>query len=192
MQGAEGMTRMHSFLTGGGSGGGTGLLIGLVIAVAILFLRNRKPRPLKIERLWVRPAIFLVLMVSSLVASPPPIDGISLSLIVVAAIIGAGVGWQRGRFIHIDVHPETHDLTTRVSPIGLLFIVAIVVARFGLRAEAGEATRLHLSFAAVSDSIVVLLGAMMMAQSTEIWLRARRVLAEAKSATAPGAIVRSR
>ena len=179
---------MHTSWMGGGSGGGTGLLIGLVIAVAILVARNRKPRPLKIERLWVRPAIFMVLMALSLSAYPPPVDAVSLALIAAAAVIGAGLGWQRGRFIHIDVHPETHELTTRVSPIGLLFIVAIVVARFGLRAEMTSASRLHLSFAAVSDDIVVLLGAMMVAQGTEIWLRARRVLAEARSAT-PQAIV---
>jgi amino acid transporter len=166
---------------GDGPGQGVGLLIGLVIAVAILYLRNRKPRPLKIEWLWVRPAIFAVLMAFALTSSPPPLDAVSLGLIVLAAVLGAGLGWQRGRFIQIDVHPETHELTTRVSPLGLLFIIAIVVARFGLRAGAGEASRLHLSFAAVSDAVVILLGAMMMAQGTEIWLRARRVLAEAKS-----------
>ena len=179
---------MHSSWMGGGSGGGTGLLIGLVIAVAILVARNRKPRPLKIERLWIRPAIFVVLMALSLTASPPPLDAVSVVLIVAAAIIGAGLGWQRGRFIHIDVLPETHELTTRVSPIGLLFIVAIVVARFGLRAGVASASRLHLSFAAVRDAVVILLGAMMVAQGTEIWLRARRVLAEARSAL-PQAIV---
>ena len=173
---------------GGGAGQGAGLLIGLVVAVAILFLRNIKPRPLKIERLWFRPAIFVVLMAMSLAASPPPLDAVSLALIVAAAIIGAGLGWQRGRLIHIDVHPETHELTTRVSPIGLLFIIAIVVARFGLRAGVASASRLHLSFAALSDAIVILLGAMMVAQGAEIWLRARRVLAEARS-SAPQAIV---
>jgi hypothetical protein len=181
---------MHSnwMMGGDGPGQGTGLLIGLVVAVAILYLRNRKPRPLKIERLWIRPAIFVVLMGLTLASSPPPLDAASLGLIVLAAILGAGLGWQRGRFIHIDVHPETHELTTRVSPLGLLFIIAIVVARFGLRAGAGEARQLHLSFAAVSDAVVILLGAMMMAQGTEIWLRARRVLAEARSTT-PQAIV---
>ena len=183
---------MHSnWMTGGdGTGQGTGLLIGLVIAVAVLFWRNSKPRPLKIERLWVRPAIFVVLMALSLTTSPPPLDAVNLALIAAGAIVGAGLGWQRGRFIHIDVHPETHDLTTRVSPIGLLFIVAIVVARFGLRAGVASASRMHLSFAALSDAVVILLGAMMVAQGTEIcWLRARRVLAEARS-LAPQAIVR--
>jgi hypothetical protein len=181
---------MNSNWMMGGDGPGqlTGLLIGLVIAVAILYLRNRKPRPLKIEWLWVRPAIFVVLMVLALASSPPPLDAVSLGLIALAAVLGAGLGWQRGRFIHIDVHPETHELTTRVSPLGLLFIIAIVVARFGLRAGAASATRLHLSFAAISDAVVILLGAMMMAQGTEIWLRARRVLAEAKSG-APRPIV---
>jgi amino acid transporter len=184
---------MHSSWMDGGGGPdrGTNLLIGLVVVVAILYLRNRKPRPLKIERLWIRPAIFLGLMAASLTSSPPPLDAISLALIVVATIIGAGLGWQRGRFMLIDVHPETDQLTTRVSPIGLLFLVAIVIARLGLRAGVASASRLHLSFAALSDATVTLLGAMMVAQSTEIWLRARRVLAEARSARVR-AFVRSR
>ncbi len=125
-------------------------------------------------------------------SSPPPLEPTSLALIALATVIGAGLGWQRGRFIHIDVHPETHDLTTRVSPIGLLFIVAIVVGRVGLRAGASSVTRLHVPFAAVSDAIVLLLGAMMVAQGTEIWLRAHRVLAEARGSASTSQVVQRR
>lgn len=171
---------MQSSWMSGAAGHGGGLIVGLAFAVAILLLRNRKPRPLKIKWLWVRPVSFGVMSAAALIASPPPLDATSCAVIALAIVVGAGLGWQRGRFIHIDVHPETHDLTTRVSPIGLLFIVAIVIGRFGLRAGASSVSRLHISLVAVSDAIVLLLGAMMVAQGTEIFLRARKVLAEAR------------
>lgn len=175
------MTQNPWLASSGGSN--VGLYIGLAIAVIVLLLRNQKPRSLRIELLWIRPLIFMGLMAAAIIALPPAGAPLDIALLTVAAVIGAGIGWQRGRFIHIEVHPETHALTTRVSPLGLAFIVAIIALRMGLRGvTAGGAGAMPISTATASDALIVLAGVMMVVQSLEMWLRARRLLAEARRA----------
>jgi hypothetical protein len=158
------------------------IIVTLAIAVPILIMRNSRPRPLKIERLWVRPAIFIGLMGAALAATAPPLDLPDVAILVAALAIGCGMGWLRGRSMRIEVHPETGDLTARASPLGLVFILGLIVVRYGLRGAAAEtAPVLHLSYLAVADALVLMAVGMMVVQGLEMWLRARRLLAEAQA-----------
>jgi hypothetical protein len=162
-----------------------GGLVPLVIIVAVLALRNSRPRPLRIERLWIRPVIFIAMMGAALTAAAPPLDVLNIGVLVAALIVGGGMGWLRGRSMKIDVHPETHELSARASPLGLVFIVALLLVRYGLRGAAFEsASFLHLSIIAIADSFVLLAVGMMVVQGLEMWLRARRLLADAIAAKA--------
>ena len=161
-------------------------LIPLGIAAVVLVLRNSRPRRLRIERLWLSPAINIVLVASALAAAPPPVTPLSMAILVAAFALGAAIGWQRGRLTEVHIHPETHDLTSRASPIGLLLIFAILAVKYGARdLMAGNAELLHLPIVAVSDGFLVLAIAMLSAQRVEVWRRASRMLAEAQAA-APG------
>jgi hypothetical protein len=169
-----------------GHGQVTGIVVTLVVVMAMLMLRNRRPRRLRLEAMWIRPVIFLVLIAVSAFAAPPPLTPVSLAVMALALVVGAGLGWQRGRFMRIEVHPETHDITSRASPIGMLFILAVVAARMGLRGMAYESRGLAgLSTAAIASVLILLVGAMMIAQSVEMWLRARKLLADAQAARTP-------
>ena len=161
-------------------------LVPLGVVAVIIVLRNSRPRKLKIERLWVTPAIYLILMASALAEAPPPLTPISIAILVGAFAIGAAIGWQRARFTQIHIHPETHDLTSRSSPIGILFIFAILVVRYAARdLLAGNAKLLHLPIVAITDGFLLLAIGMLTTQRLEVWQRASRMLAEAKGA-APG------
>jgi hypothetical protein len=161
-------------------------LVPLGVVAAIIVLRNSRPRKLKIERLWVTPAIYLILMASALAEAPPPLTPVSIAILVGAFAIGAAIGWQRARFTQIHIHPETHDLTSRSSPIGILFIFAILVVRYAARdLLAGNAKLLHLPIVAITDGFLLLAIGMLTTQRLEVWQRASRMLAEAKGA-APG------
>jgi hypothetical protein len=179
-----------------GAHGGTAQILVPLITVAvlavILWRRNSRPRQLRIERLWIRPLLFALIVSATLAATPFPLDPLSLIVLAIALAVGAALGWQRGRFMHIDVHPETHDITSRVSPVGMIFILAILALRLLLRGAALESrSTLGLPAAAITDGLILLLGAMIIAQSLEMWLRARRLLDEARAAKAasqnPGA-----
>jgi hypothetical protein len=167
-------------------------IIVVLIMTVILWRRNSPPRQLKIERLWIRPVLFALIVSATLSATPFPLDPASLAVFVLALLVGGGLGWQRGRFMRIDVHPETHDVTSRASPVGMIFIVAILALRILLRGAALESrSALGVPAATITDGLILLLGAMIVAQSLEMWLRARRLLDEARAAKAgsqnPGA-----
>jgi len=178
--------------TQGGAAQLYGPIITVVILAVILWRRNSRPRQLRIERLWIRPVLFALIVSATLAATPFPLDPVSLAVFALALVIGAGLGWQRARFMHIDVHPETHDITSRVSPVGMIFILAVLALRLLLRNAALESrSALGIPAAAITDGLILLLGAMIVTQSLEVWLRARRLLEEARAAKAasqnPGA-----
>jgi len=162
-----------------------GLVIGVLAVIAVVILRNRRPRALRIERLWIRPAIFLALMATTLVAAPPPLTPVALSLLAACLALGGGLGWLRGRSMRIEVHPETHELTSRASPAGMIFILVLVVARLGMRgAVAQNASLIGLPATVAADALILLAVGMMAVQGLEMWLRARRLLADAQAAKA--------
>jgi len=171
----------------GQSGGSfTQYLLPIGIALVVIVARNSRPRRLRIERLWLLPAIYMAGLVSALVAAPPPVTPVSIGLLVLGFLIGAGLGWQRARFMEIHIHPETHDLTSRASPIGIIFIFAILLLRYG----AGGFLRTHpdvldVPVIAVSEALVVMVVATLAVQRLEVWRRASRMLAEARGAIGP-------
>jgi hypothetical protein len=174
---------------GSGLPGGVGQIVGTVVVgllvMGLLVRRNLRPRQLKIERLWIRPLLFALITGTTVGASPVPFDAVSLSVFVLALGLGAALGWQRGRFMHILVDPETHDLTVRASPVGIVLIVGLLGLKVLLRGARLDSHSLFgVPAAALTDGVVFLLGATVVAQSLEMWLRARRLLAEAQAARA--------
>jgi len=163
------------------------LILPLGIAVVILIARNARPRKLRIERLWIRPVLFIAIMGASLVAAAPAPTVANIALLAAAGLLGAALGWQRGRLMQIHIHPETHDLTMRASPLGLVFILVLLGARYGLRSFMGESSQiLGVSLIAAADAFVLLTVAMMVVQGIEMWLRASRMLTDAQAAKAQG------
>lgn len=161
-------------------------LVPLGIAVVIIIARNSRPRRLQIERLWLLPAIYMVMMVSALTAAPPPVTPVSIGLLVLGFLIGAGLGWQRARFTEIHIHPETHDLTSRSSPIGIIFIFAILVLRYGAAGYLkAHPQTLGAPVVAIGEALLVMVVATLSAQRLEIWRRASLMLAEARGAIGP-------
>jgi len=171
----------------GGSGGSlTQYLLPLGIAVVVIVLRNSRPRSLRVERLWVMPAIYLAMMVSALAAAPPPVTPIGIGLVVLGFLVGAGLGWQRARFTEIHIHPETHALSSRSSPTGMIFIFAILLLKVGAKdLQASLPNMLDVPVVAIGDALLVLGVATLTAQRLEVWRRASRMLAEAQAAVGP-------
>ena len=72
-----------------------------------------KMRPLKLGTLWVVPALYLVVAGSMLFWQLPPTGWVA-HCFGRRICIGAAVGWQRGKMMHIHVDPETHALIRRL------------------------------------------------------------------------------
>ena len=166
------------------------LVFGVVILLIFAFRIRRmsKPRRLRLEVMWVLPAILLLATVALLVQYPPRV--LEWAWLALVLIVGGGLGWVRGRLIPITVDPETHLLNTRTSPAALAFLAVLFVIRFGARAAlTTQASSLHIATALITDGFVVLATGLFAVSRLEMWLRARRLLAQAKGGGFGGAVV---
>jgi len=156
----------------------TALVVGLV-----LFLRLRRAgtmRRLRIETLWIMPAIFLIIF--GLIFYEVPPHGTGWLWCAVAVLAGGAVGWQRGRFVEIHVDPVTHELNQKTSAGAVLFILALMAGRYGLRylMQLGDA-RWHLGILLVSSIFISFAFGTLTSFRLELYLRARRLLAAARA-----------
>jgi hypothetical protein len=155
----------------------TGIII--VLVMALRFRNVGKMRRLRLETLWVVPAVYLAIVVATFVSLPPV--GVAWAYIAAALITGAAFGWQRGKTMHIEVDPATHALNQRTSPAALAFIVVIILARSGVRALVQQGG-LHVNVMTVTDILMAFALGMFATQRVEMYLRAKRLLEEARAA----------
>lgn len=155
-----------------------------LIAVGLVILRNSRARRLRIETLWIAPLMILALVGLALSQEGMPTP-LFLAIDIAALAAGALLGWWRARLTKITVNPETHELTSQASPIGMLVILGIFAVRYGLRAYAAEnASSLGLPVNAIADAALVITVGLVCAQRLEIFTRASRLLGEARAARA--------
>jgi hypothetical protein len=161
----------------------------VLILLPVLYLRMRrmsKPRPLKLGRLWIRPAIIL-LAAGLIVFLPQPhqavrhfaaLDWIWLTL---AAGLGAIGGWQWGRTMAIEVHPEDGTLMVKGGAAAILVMGVLILFRMALRTGlAVEGKAMHLDVLLISDALIVFTAMLFTLRAVEMYVRAHRVMGTAK------------
>ena len=157
------------------------MAVTLAIIVVIMALRMRgmsKMRPLKLGSLWIVPAIYLAVTIWMFVLLPP-IGWVAVAS-VAALVIGAAVGWQRGKMMHIHVDPETHALNQKASPAAMFFLIILIVVRTSARSLLGAES--HVSPAMLTDPLIAFALGMFTLTRLEMYLRAKRLLEAARSA----------
>jgi hypothetical protein len=162
-------------------GGALPYLIPLVV-LGLVVLRNSRARTLRIERLWISPTIVAV-MAALTFYNFPPSGPPAIALNVAALLLGAFLGWWRARASRFTIDPQTHVITSKVSPVGMLLILGIFALRYVVRAAApNEASVLHVTALDLTDSFLLMAVGLVSAQRVEWLIRARRMLAEARGA----------
>lgn len=155
----------------------------LVVVMGFRFMRANTARPLKLEFLWIMPAYLIAISAFLLWQMPP--HGLEWLWLAVAFALGGALGWQRGRMMAISIDPETHALSQTTSRAALFFLLALVAARFVLREVLSqEAQVLHLSIAFITDVFVIFAVGLLGVTRLEMYLRARRLLTQARAARA--------
>ncbi len=148
----------------------------IVIVMALRMRRMGKMRPLKLETLWIVPAIYLVVAAVMLFELPP--TGLVGIASIAAVAIGAAVGWQRGKMMHIHVDPATHALNQKASPAAIIFLIVLIVVRTGARTVLGQNG--SVSPAMLTDPLIAFALGMFTLTRLEMYLRAKRLLEEAR------------
>jgi len=157
------------------------LTIGLVLALRLR--RMGKPRRLRLERLWIAPALYAVITAVVIGLRPPgPLGWLVMAVML---SLGGGLGWQRGRAMRVTIDPETHQLSQRASPAALLLLVLLIGVCAGLRAVADRAGAWHVDALVMTDGLLAFALGMLAMTRLEMGLRARRLLAQARGAGSP-------
>lgn len=165
------------------------LLVSGAIFVAVILFRMRgmtRQRRLRTETLWVVPVIIAGFAVLAMAQTPPSLS--DAPWLAAFGVLGAIVGWYRGKMMRITVDPQTHALSQSASPLAMLFLLAIFGLRYGLRYLLGEeAQAWGISLNLLADAPLVFAVAMFAMMRVEMFIRAERLLAEARAAhsTAP-------
>ena len=153
----------------------------MVVVLAVRLRGMRKMRRLRLETLWIVPALYLLFAGVMFYEFPP--SGIVWAVCAAALIVGAAIGWQRGKLMQIHVDPATHILNQKASPAAFLFIVVLIVVRLvakNVLAEGGG-YGFHLNAMIVTDILIALALGLFSATRLEMYLRAKRLLDEVRS-----------
>jgi hypothetical protein len=163
------------------------LFLPILIIVPVLYFRMRRmarAQPLKLDRLWVRPALFLA--ITALVLFAPPLAHQPLRVLMpldwawlgLAAVLGSVAGWQWGRTMAIEVHPQDGTLMVRGGMAAVLVMAVLVLFRLGMRTGLSvEAQAWHISMFLVSDASIIFTALLFTLRSVEMYFRAKRVMA---------------
>jgi membrane protein CcdC involved in cytochrome C biogenesis len=148
----------------------------MVMAVVVAVRRNLRSRNLKVDRMWLVPIVGVVVGVA-VIASAPPTSLTAAGAMAAGLILGGLVGWQRARLTHIAFDPESKTFTSQTSPIGILMLLAVLVARTGLRLWLASHPAKAGVLIGATDALILFAVAMVVAQRIEMWLRCRKLRA---------------
>jgi len=161
----------------------------ILVLLPVLYLRMRRmagTRPLKLNRLWIQPAIILAVVALALLAPQPGhhavrhFAGLDWAWLAVAAAVGGIGGWYWGRTMAIEVHPEDGTLMVTGGQAAILVLVMLVLLRMGLRTGLEvEGKALNLDVLLISDASIIFTAALFTMRAVEMYVRARRVMARA-------------
>ena len=161
-------------------------LLPILVVVVVMALRLRsmnRVRPLKPERMWVLPLLLLVLAGVTLWAHPPSPAGMAIGF--GALIVGGFLGWQRGRFIHIERGVDG-GLTQKASPAALTLLVLIIAIRYAVRAYFGASPdangQMSEQALIATDALLLFAVGLIAMTRVELAIRARRILAGVEAA----------
>lgn len=147
----------------------------IIVVFAIRMRRMGRMRRLRLETLWIVPALYLLVAVLMSVQLPP--TGWVAIASVAGLLVGAGVGWKRGTMMHIHVDPETHALNQKASPAAMLFLFALVLIRSLGRSLLGAE---GVSPAMVTDPLIAFALGMLTLTRVEMFFRGRRLLGQVR------------
>ena len=154
-------------------------LIPFAIIAVVLAIRIRtmsRERPLNLSTLWIIPVVYVLIAGSLVVAAPP--SQLGWGLMAIGLAVGVGLGWYRGRLIHIERDAETGKLRQKASPLAMILLIGLIVLKLGAKSVFGETTMTHPSSGAMllTDAFIGFALGLLSATRAELYLRGRRLL----------------
>ncbi len=166
----------------------TFVVVALIVGLRIW--RSSRERRLRVERMWIRPAIICTILGFSIYSQPLPMTVPILAALALATLVGLAVGLYRGRMVKVSINVDTHILTSKASPWGTLILLGLMVVRFGARFALRESHDVGgIPVNAIIDGLTLFYAGNVVGMQVDVWMRARKLLADAIAAKAAGKAV---
>jgi len=156
-------------------------LIVIAVVIPLILLRNRRPRTLRPQFLWVMPLLIVAAIgfgiwgMSVSGRGEAPVDPVSLLILAVGLGLGCAFGWQRGKMTTIFKEPDG-TLKAQASPIGLLIVIGVMILRKALEPWlAAHAADWHVNPNAILEAFMLFAAGMVVTQRIEMWIRTRNI-----------------
>ena len=163
---------------------GAGSLGPVFLSMVILFLvarRMARSRQLAPGRLWLRPVIMVAGAAGLFVRSP--LSMFDAGILIAAAGAGALAGWRQAKMMAIEIAPGTRLLNVKASPVAVFVLVGVVCVRLAVRQAIAPATSVwHAHAEIISNALLVMMAAFYVAQTSEMFVRGKTLLAESITA----------
>ena len=164
----------------------------LVVAlIGFRLLRASQARKIRPGRLWIGPIYVLVAMVAMFAFLPSPLGNpFAVPIFAGAGLIGAGVGYLRGKHQEFSIDPETGDVMSKASPIGTIVFLAVFLARFGLRTwmgnpQPGVGQPMDPQWTLYTDAMLFFAAGVVIATAWEVWRRTRPLVLAHRASQTP-------
>ena len=152
-------------------------LVAIIFVLAMFLFRGRRMiarRPLKPGTLWIVPAVFLAVTALNFYQFPP--HAADWPWLIAVMLVGAALGWQRGRLMDITVDSESGELMVQGSRWAVIFLAALILIRMAVRGGLNlEAQAGVISPALINDGFVIFALGLFGTQRAEMALRAARL-----------------
>jgi hypothetical protein len=153
-------------------------LIPLLSVGVMLYLRLSRlgggARRLRLDYLWIVPALLLVVTIFVFIHTPPQ-NATGWACALAALLAGGAAGWWRGAMMRITVDPATQQLKQQASPAAIVFLLAFIAIRVAARMFLDSGASRMLA-AMLTDALIAFVMAMFVMQRTEMYMRGRRLL----------------
>lgn len=156
-------------------------LIAIAVVIPLVLLRNRKPRTLRPEYMWVAPLMVVAAIsfgiwgMSMSGRGHAPVEPLSLLILAVGLALGCAFGWQRGKMVTIFKEPDG-TLKAQASLIGIIILIAVLIARSSLKDYLGaHAADWHVNPNAILEAFMLFAAGTVVTQRIEMWIRARNI-----------------
>jgi membrane protein CcdC involved in cytochrome C biogenesis len=155
-------------------------VVPLVVMVVVVSLRLRsmsRPQPLRSARMWIVPAVLVLLGILMLIAKPLSPVGWAVSLAALA--LGAALGWRRGKMIRIWRDETSGEPMQLASPAAMVFLLVVIAARYLVRAYfgvgSGSEAAMDPRALIATDALLTFAIGLVVATRAELFLRMRQI-----------------
>jgi len=151
----------------------------IAVVMVLRWRRMQRERVLKVERLWVLPAIYAAVVGLVFLEAPPSLAAWGWSALALA--VGGGIGWYRGRMMRISVDPAIGTLRQQASPAAFFLLLGLIALRSFARQELGGGYGPGQHAMLATDVAMAFALGLLAFTRIEMALRARRLLTEARA-----------